>query len=117
MDIQALKSNLLAIIALRDKVEALSSSDSHHGYQLSDYAEKARTRIYSADHGDDDWYFLPQWDAGNRFRQLQENGDARIDSAFATSKTKLLSILNRYIKDLQTGFREHDPESGSVPPA
>lgn len=62
------------------------------------------------DHGEWDSFFCPMHVASNKLDELTYMTDDELNSRFSTTKTKLMSVMNRYIKDLQRGFVEHDSE-------
>lgn len=113
--VQALRNNLRGITAFRDELKDLAKPTSRFGYQMSDYVEQARDKLRAGYHGERDRFYVPYADALNQLDQLREK--QTLNTQFSTSKTKLVSILSRYIKGLQRGFQEHDAEAGSTPPA
>ena len=59
------------------------------------------------DHGERDALFMPQWNAKKRIERLgEEYSKAQFKSAFKTVKGKLLSIANRYIREMHKGIEE-----------
>ncbi|MDO7876032.1 hypothetical protein Q5H93_14910 [Hymenobacter sp. ASUV-10] len=115
--VQALRSNLRRVIELRDEIKEMPKPTGRGAYQPSDYLNQVRDRLRAVYHGERDRFYVPHTDAIMALQHLEELGTPKINSSFSTSKTKLLSILNRYIKGLQRGFAEHEKETGSVPPA
>jgi hypothetical protein len=107
MDLQELKENLKTVIDLQAEVKDLKKGN-RHTYSLREYVDQFRDRLINIDHGDRDRFFWPMHIASTRLDDLSNLTDAEIDSRFSTTKTKLLSIMNRYIKDLQHEFYIHD---------
>lgn len=111
MNINELKETLQAIISLRDEIEKLTKNTTvRHTYTLKDYVDLCHNKITWVDYGDRDKFYVPYHTASMRLSELRDIDDEKFNSAFKTHKTKLLSILNRYIKDLQHGFELHDLE-------
>lgn len=117
MDVNALRANLSRVIALRDEIEALQKPAGHFGYSLSDYVTQAYDRVINGYPGERDRFYVPHSVAVMKLQDMLDIEHDKLNSAFATNRTKLLSILNRYIKGLQRGFQEHDLETGPIPPA
>jgi len=113
--VQALRNNLQSVMELRDKIKALTSVSC--SYRLSDYVSQTRERITGTNHGQRDRFYTPQTDAQMQLQALLDEGNPKLNAQFSKHKTTLLSILNKYLKGMQRGFREHKAEIESVPPA
>ena len=114
--LQALREHLRRVIELRAEIQELAAPVPRGGYQLSDYVDSVRQQLIGAYHGERDRFYYPYSVALNQLDQLQEIGPAKLNLFFSKHKTKLLVVLNRYVKSLQTGFRQSDSETRSVPP-
>jgi hypothetical protein len=117
MNVNALKANLSRVIALRDEIEAFQKPSEPFSYSLSDYVSEAYDRVINGYPGERDRFFVPHSVAVMKLQDMLDIEHDKLNSAFATNRTKLISILNRYIKGLQRGFQEHDLEAGPIPPA
>ena len=100
---------------MRDELIPLTKPTSRFAYQMSDYVEQAHAKLRTVDHGERDRFYVPYAYALQYLDQLREK--ETLNTQFLTSKTRLISILNRYIKGLQHGFAQHDSEVGATPPA
>jgi hypothetical protein len=109
MDTSELKENLKRVIELRDELQALSKSN-RRGYTLWEYIELFRERLIFVDHGEADKFWLPLHRATTKLDFFVEAGKTKFNSAFATNKTALLAVLDRYIKDLTSEFQVVDQE-------
>lgn len=107
MEIANLKENLRQVISLRDELIELKKGN-RRTYSLKEYADLFRDRLRWTDHGMSDSFSLAEHDAFTRLDILCDIEDEKFNSAFSTHKTKLLSIMNRYINDLRLGFDKHD---------
>ncbi len=114
MDIQELRENVQKVISLREEVKNLKKSI-RRTYSLREYVDLFRDRLIFVDHGERDRFFWPMHIASTKLDELSDMRNDEFNSRFSTTKTKLLSIMNRYIKDLQRGFVEHDLEVNSTP--
>ena len=112
MDIQELRENVQKVISLREEVKDLKK-DNRRLYSLKEYVGLFRDRLIFVDHGERDRFFWPMHIAFTKLDELSYMTNDEFYSRFATTKTKLLSIMNRYIKDLQRGFVEYDLEVNS----
>lgn len=113
MDIQELKENVISVISLKEEVKDLKK-DNRRSYTLREYVGLFRDRLIFVDHGERDRFFWPMHIASTGLDELSNLTNDQFDTRFSTTKTKLLSIMNRYIKDLQRGIMEHDLEVNST---
>lgn len=113
MDITDLKENLRQVISLRDEIVQLRKED-RRTYSLREYVDLFQDRLSWTDHGEMDKFWRPMHVANTKLDEMRGIDVEKFNSAFATHKTKLLSIVNRYIKDLQLGFERYDLEAMSI---
>jgi hypothetical protein len=106
MYIEDLKENLKLVNELRDELKVLKK-EARRGYTLHEYIDLIQERLWN-DHGERDRFAEPKRLANFKLDELRDINKEQFNSAFSKNKTKLLSILNRYIKDLQIGFQESD---------
>lgn len=109
MNISELKQNLQQIIYLRDEI-AESKKETRFGYSLKEYLELFRDKLIFVDHGERDKFWCPKHEATQKLDSLSDISLNEFSSAYSKNKTKLLSIINRYIKDMKLGFIQHDLE-------
>lgn len=110
MDIADLKENLRQVISLRDNLVELKKGHIRT-YSLSEYLDLIQNRLIGTDHGERDKFYWPMHVANTKLDMLRGMDIDKFNSAFSTNKTKLLSIVNQYIKDLQLGFEQNDLEA------
>jgi hypothetical protein len=110
MEILELKNNLRKVISLQEEIKDLTNSKKQL-FSLTDFMENFRNCLIYVDHGERDRFFVPMNIALNKLNNLSDIVNNNSKLSFSQTKTKLLSIMNRYIKDLQRGFEEHDSES------
>lgn len=108
MDINELKLHLDKTILLKNEIKELKKTDRR---SLSDYLYQFRHSLSSTDFGDRDKFWLPYNYASEGLKYFDDINTNELDVKFTANKTKLLSIVTRHIKDLQSGFREYDLES------
>jgi len=113
MNINELKKNLEKVISLRDEIKDLKKGK-QRTYSLREYVELFRDRLIYVDHGERDRFWWPMQVALTNIDEFTDIREEKFNSQFSANKTKLLSIINRYIKDLQHGFQQHDLESKSI---
>lgn len=106
-NIAELKENIIGIISLRDELIQLKKYD-RYTYSLYEYIELFREKLIFTDHGGNDIFWDPKHVALTKLDQLSDIDEESFNSRFSANKTKLLSIMNRYIKDLQHGFHLYD---------
>ena len=116
MNIDELKNNLRKVISLRDEINNFKKGSRHTAYKLSDYINLTYEQIIAVDYGDRDRFYLPYSNATFQLQNLMQTDEKVINTKFSVHKIKLLSILNRYINNLQHGFLEHDLELNSTHP-
>ncbi len=109
MDINELRTHLNKTISLKTEIKELKKTDRFRS--LAGYLEQFRHSIAWTNFGDRDKFWLPYYNASEGLKYFDEISDNDLDIRFTMNKTKLLSIVNRHIKDLQSGFREYDLES------
>lgn len=114
MNTDEIKNNLIKVISLRDEIKDFKKGSRQTAYKLSDYVDLCYDRIIAVDYGDRDRLYVPYSNASMKLQDFMQTDDKIINSQFSAHKTKLLSILNRYIKDLQLGLQEHDSELNSI---
>lgn len=107
MNTVALKKNLKKVIELRDELKDLPKTIGR-GYTLWEYIGFFRNRLIWVDHGEGDKFFIPQNRATTMLESLEEMGETKFNNAFKTNKTKLIAVLNGYIKDLTIEFQVDD---------
>lgn len=113
MEIADLKENLRHVISLRDEIVQLRKED-RRTYSLREYVDLFQDRLSWTDYGDRDKFWVPKYNANAGLEKLRDIDSEKFNSAFATHKTKLLSIVNRYIKELQLGFEQYDLKENSI---
>ena len=109
MNISELKQNLQQIIYLRDEIVE-SKKETRFGYSLKEYLEQFRYKLIIVDHGERDKFWCPRHVATQKLDSLSDLSLDEFNSAYSKNKTKLLSIINRYIKEMKLGFIQHDLE-------
>jgi len=107
MNTEALKENLKRVIVLRDELKDLPKNNGR-GYTLWECIDLFRERLINVDHGEGDKFWLPCHRATTKLEFFEEIGKTKFNTAFATNKTKLIAVLNRYIKDLTSEFEVVD---------
>jgi len=110
MDITDLKENLKQVVSLRDNLIKLEKGDMRT-YSLNEYLDLFQNRLNGTDHGERDKFYWPMHVANTKLDILREMDIEKFNSAFSTNKSKMLSIVNQYIKDLQLGFEQNDLEA------
>lgn len=113
MYVNELKENLRKVISLRDEIQDLKKGNKRT-YSLREYVELFRDRLIQVDHGERDRFWWPMHVALTKIDEFTDITEEKFNSQFSANKTKLLSTMNRYIKDLQLGFQQHDLESKSA---
>jgi hypothetical protein len=113
MDTADLKENLRQVISLRDEIVQLRKED-RRTYSLREYVDLFQDRLRWTDHGESDRFWRPMHVAITKLDEISNIDVKKFNSAFTTHKAKLLSIVNRYIKDLQLGFEQQDLELMSI---
>lgn len=113
MDIHELRECVRETTILYEEVQGLRK-DNKRSFTIVDYIEMFRQKLIFTDHGERDRFFMPMHIASKKLDELTDMPKERINSRFATTKTKLLSIMGRYIKDLLRGFEEYDAELNSI---
>jgi hypothetical protein len=108
MDINLLKEHLSQTISLKLELKELKQTDRR---SLSAYLDQFRSSLSWTDFGDRDKFWLPYHYATEGLKYFDDIKTNELDMKFTVNKTKLLSIVTRHIKDLQSGFREYDLES------
>lgn len=108
MNIQELKDNLQIVTSLREEVSRLQKQNRRF-YTLREYTEQFRERLIFVDHGERDRFSEPSRIANLKLDELYVNRD-EFEVRFSASKAKLLSIMSKYIKDMNRGFVEHELE-------
>ena len=111
MNINDLREHLNKTISLKEELKELKKTDL---YKLSDYLEMFHKSLVYTDFGERDKFWLPYYYASNSLKELHEFREEELNSKFSANKTKLLSIVNRHIKDLKHGFQQHDLELKST---
>lgn len=109
MNISELKQNLQQIIYLRDEIVE-SKKETRFGYSLKEYLEQFRYKLIIVAHGERDKFWCPRHVATQKLDSLSDLSLDEFNSAYSKNKTKLLSIINRYIKEMKFGFIQHDLE-------
>jgi len=110
MDIAELKTTVQEIIALRNEIESFSKSEISFAKSLSDYINIVHNKLMWVDHGIKDRFYSPRFFISKSLSELMDIENKKINSAFSKHKSKLLSILNRYIKEMQKGFIDYEEE-------
>lgn len=110
MDIADLKDNLRQVVSLKDNLFKLKKGDMRT-YSLSEYLDLFQNRLIRIDHGERDKFYWPMHVANTKLDILREMDNEKFNSDFSTNKSKMLSIVNQYIKDLQIGFEQNDLEA------
>ena len=113
MYVNDLKANIKQIISLRDEIKELKKNN-QRTYSLLEYVELFRNKLIHADHGERDRFWWPMHVALTKLDELSDIRPEKFNSQFSANKTKILSIANHYIKDLQRGFLQHDLELKST---
>lgn len=113
MEIADLNENLKQVISLRDELKELKKGN-RRIYSLREYVDLFHDRLIWTDHGMSDSISLAEHDACSRLDILCDIEVEKFNSAFSVNKTKLLSIVNRYIKDLQLGLQLYDLKENSI---
>lgn len=90
---------------VKDLKKSMGNSQS-----LKGYIELLYDRLIVVDHGERDRFYVPKHITSLKLNELFNMTNDQFNSRFSTTKTKVLSIMNRYIKDMQRGFEEHDLE-------
>lgn len=121
MNREELDEHLRRVEAIRSEIFE-HEQPSRSGYNLTDYLERARTKIAFFEHGDRDWLFMPSLRASKDFEELNEDEYAgRFSTSFKTSKRKLLAAVDRYLKGMRKGIAgldaERSPSSATKPKA
>jgi hypothetical protein len=111
MNLNDLREHLNQTEKLKLELKELKKTDREN---LSDFLDRFHNRLVWTDFGDRDKFWLPYYYASNDLKILQDMTSEELNSRFSANKTKLLSIVNRHIKDLQRGFREHEEELKST---
>lgn len=109
MNIEELRENLKQIRLLRNEIAELKK-ERRFGYSLSEYLNLLRNKISFIDHGEDDKFWNPMHIATSEMSRLIDIRENEFNSAFSKNKRKFLSIIDRYIKDLQHGIDFHNQE-------
>ncbi len=107
MNINELKEHLRRVTVTRDRLSELKKNDSSL-YTLHDFIEEFRSQLFNTDHGERDRFAEPERIANDKLSDLEDIGEEKLNAAFAGNKTKLLAILNRYIKDFAIGVQAND---------
>jgi len=107
MRIEEIRNNKRRLKELRDEILD-SKKDSRFGYTLFEYLERVRDSIIYVDHGEGDLFFVPKHRATMKLDDLMDIDVKAFNSAYSKNKTKLLSIVNRYINDLTNAIEIHD---------
>jgi hypothetical protein len=107
MDKQLLIAHVRQIEEIRQSVSDLNNPKSI-GDCLIDYHYMARQKISSFPHGERDKFYVPYHTAINKLDGMLDEGEGKFSTAFKTSKTKLLSILDRYIKSIHNAVAHPD---------
>ena len=105
MYVQRLKENLVKFIELRNELSQLKPNQ--RLYNLHDYIDVLQECINSVDHGDGDLLGEPARIACSKLDDKRDLDQNKFVTAFATQKRALLSIADRYIRDLQLGLSLH----------
>ncbi len=109
-----IKENLEKVISLRDEIKDLKKGK-QRTYSLREYVELFRDRLIYVDHGERDRFWWPMHVALTKIDEFIDiRREEKFNSQFSANKTKLLSIINRYIKNLQYEFQQHDLASKSI---
>ncbi len=102
-----LKENLKRVISLRDEIIELKKGNSRT-YSLREYVKLFRDRLIYVDHGERDKFWWPMHVALTKLDELSDIEENKFNSQFSANKRKLLSTINRYIKEMQNELQEHD---------
>ena len=107
MRIEELKNNVRRQKELRDEISE-SNNKSKLGYTLFECLERVRDSIIYIDHGESDLFFIPKHRASMKLDELLNTDVKSFNSAYSKNKKKLLSIVNRYIKDLISAIETYE---------
>jgi hypothetical protein len=115
MDIKELHENTRKVISLRDEIIVLEKHRKEPtGYRLNEYVELFRDRLIWVDHGERDRFWVPMHNTLIKLDEMANIDPEKFNSNFATYKKNLLSVINRYIKEMHQGFDAHYKEFGST---
>jgi hypothetical protein len=98
---------LLRVKEIRNEIRDLDKKNSLNN-DISYYIDLFHEKLIFTDHGERDKYALPKIDAINKIERMRLISTEKINSNFAQNKTKLLSIVNRYISQLQDELQKPD---------
>lgn len=101
------------VISLRDEIQDLKKGN-QRTYSLREYVELFRDRLIHVSHGERDRFWSPMQLVLKKIDEFTYIEEEKFDSHFSANKKKLLSTMNRYIKDLHYGFQQHDLELKST---
>lgn len=107
MRIEELRNNLRRLKELRDEI-IMSNSKSRFGCTLFEYFVRIRESIIYVDHGEGDLFFIPKHRASLKLDELMDINVKEFNSAYSKNKTKLLSIVNRYLKDITHAIETYE---------
>lgn len=102
-----LKENLKLVFSLRDEIMDLKKGN-FRTYSLREYVDLFRDRLIHTDHGERDKFWWPMHIALTKLDELSDIEENKFNSQFSANKRKLLSTINRYIKEMQNELQEHD---------
>lgn len=105
--VEAIRANLRVAIELQDEIKALKPFQRN---LLNEYISQVYKRVSAVYHGERDRFYVPQAHATMQLGNLQIIDASTISTQFSVHRTKLVSILNQYIRGLQLGLLQHDTE-------
>lgn len=113
--ITELKKTVLNTVELRNKLMEMTLPRKPYHHSFDYYITLAHNMIKEPDYGERDRFYLPYYSTSTDLSELMDIDEKKFVSAFKTIKAKVIAILNRYIKEMELGFVEHDLELMGLP--